>query len=76
MVQTCAEICDQLWWQDQVLTLLLKAEINLWSIILNCLWYTYSGQNKIYSNKNSIHTPPSEVLVKPLIKSFLLCHIH
>lgn len=28
-----------LWWQDQVLGVLLKVEINLWSIILNCLRY-------------------------------------
>ena len=28
-----------LWWQDQVLAVLLKVEINLWSAILNCLQY-------------------------------------
>lgn len=28
-----------LWWQDQVLAVLVKVEINVRSIILNCLWY-------------------------------------
>lgn len=70
-------------WQDQVLAVLLKVEINLWSIILNCLQYWLFLFSSVPASARTrfpviktIHTHHSKVLIKPLIKSFLCCHFH
>lgn len=72
-----------LWWQDQVLDVLLKVETNSWSIILNYLWYWLLWFSSVpvsartrFAVIKTIPTPPNKVLTKPLIKSFLLCQFH